>query len=205
MKTIDHYKIGKKIAENMSKQTTSFQRKLFLIGCVEPDINLFTYLKGSLHLKKFHGHNYENACKVIKGYVSELNAIDRWSNMYYYKMGKLIHYAADAFTFPHNSQFKESLKAHIEYEDRLHQLFEESIELKAFILERRDQKKWLLMQKFQELHQMYLDERETIKDDIRYICHICKYLSSELLPGIKVYEKERYALISSKYCWNYVN
>lgn len=37
----------------------------------------------------------------------------------YYTLGKLTHYLADAFTYPHNENYPESLIAHRQYEDDL--------------------------------------------------------------------------------------
>lgn len=40
-----------------------------------------------------------------------------------YLLGKLIHYIADAFTFPHNNVFKRNLVQHCKYENKLHQAY----------------------------------------------------------------------------------
>ena len=40
-----------------------------------------------------------------------------------YLLGKLIHYIADAFTFPHNNVFKGNLVQHCKYENKLHQAY----------------------------------------------------------------------------------
>ena len=43
--------------------------------------------------------------------------------LYYYRLGKLSHYIADAFTWPHNNTFSGTLRAHMAYEAQLVPVF----------------------------------------------------------------------------------
>ena len=91
-----------------------------LITFAVPCYNPFTYLHGSLKTEKFRGHNFDNArkcfvCLIHKIETEEMTEIKRC-----YLLGKLIHYVADAFTFPHNNVFKGNLVQHCKYENKLH-------------------------------------------------------------------------------------
>lgn len=94
-------------------------RKAFIIGCIQPDKNPATYFKGSLRCQWFRGHNWENAQRYIHKIANRLERKSRLNFIDYYKLGKLIHYTADAFTYAHNLHFQAGLKAHRKYEQTL--------------------------------------------------------------------------------------
>ena len=96
----------------------------FLIGSVQPDCNPLSYLKGSVHHKKFGGHTYENSRRYIQSHAQRLYNRARWNLWSYYTLGKLTHYVADAFTWPHNSHFPGSALDHHNYEAKLRVAFE---------------------------------------------------------------------------------
>lgn len=45
--------------------------------------------------------------------------------LFFFRLGVLIHYLTDAFTFAHNPTFGGDLSDHVEYEDRFHDYFVE--------------------------------------------------------------------------------
>ena len=90
-------------------------RRLFLFGCVEPDINPFTYMRGSVRHRFLQGHNAENARKHFQKLLERLSRSGVHSPWQWFALGTLIHYAADSFTFPHNSRFPGSLADHVAY------------------------------------------------------------------------------------------
>ena len=94
-------------------------KKAFSLGCVQPDKNPTTYLKGSLRSQWLRGHNWENAQRYIHKIANGLERKSRLNFIDYYKLGKLIHYTADAFTYAHNLHFQADLKAHRKYEQTL--------------------------------------------------------------------------------------
>ena len=88
----------------------------FLIGCIEPDRNPVTYLKGSIRHQWLRGHNYRNARRFMRRISVRLENKDSWNLYDYYTLGKLIHYTTDAFTYAHNDTFPTALTEHREYE-----------------------------------------------------------------------------------------
>lgn len=98
-------------------------RKAFLIGCIEPDRNPTTYLKGSLRGQWLRGHNYLNSKRFMERISLRLEQKKSLKLFDYYTLGKLIHYTADAFTFAHNEQFPENLTDHRKYEAQLQEHF----------------------------------------------------------------------------------
>ena len=96
----------KLLAATLLENVQGFQARrfelAFLFGSFQPDCNPLTYLKGSLRAYKFRGHNYSNSQRYIYSRISRLQRRERWTMWQYYTLGKLTHYLADAFTYPHN-------------------------------------------------------------------------------------------------------
>lgn len=95
----------------------------FLIGCIEPDRNPVTYLKGSLRFQWLRGHNYRNARSFMRQISRRLERKENLNLLDYYTLGKLIHYTADAFTYAHNDTFPTDLNEHRVYEAALQEHF----------------------------------------------------------------------------------
>lgn len=123
MRGKSHKSLGKYLAERYFPNTPKRYVRAFLIGCVEPDRNPATYLKGSLRREFLRGHNYENAMRYMARVAKRLEKKRVWRLFDYYTMGKLIHYTTDAFTYAHNTSFGTNLSDHREYEHALQEHF----------------------------------------------------------------------------------
>lgn len=111
-----HRMIASFLSCTFLQHADTVHKKLFYIGCVIPDRNPVTYLKGSFRHKIFHGHHWHNASEYIEKLSVILEKRDRFNSLDYYTLGKLIHYIADAFTYPHNAHYTGNLKEHKNYE-----------------------------------------------------------------------------------------
>lgn len=123
MRRKSHSCLGQYLIHHYMPHTRRFQQKAFLFGCIQPDRNPLTYLKGSVRYGWLRGHNFENArCFLhrISRRLERRQALGLWD---YYTLGKLIHYTADAFTFAHNRDFPHRLSGHREYEKELQEHF----------------------------------------------------------------------------------
>ncbi len=116
MKTETHLDLALKICKEQLNKVPFYKRVLFGLGCVLPDFDPFSYLKG-FRTNPFFGHNWENA----KGYIgrSAQNIGNKGVGL---RLGILVHYICDAFTFAHNEGFDGDLHRHTLYEKRLHDL-----------------------------------------------------------------------------------
>ena len=123
MRRKSHILLGKYIIEHYMENTGALHRKLFLFGCIQPDGNPFTYLKGSLRSRWFHGHHYHNAERFMQRISIRLEKRRRLNLFDSYTFGKLIHYTADAFTYAHNDAFSGNLFCHRDYEKKLQDYF----------------------------------------------------------------------------------
>lgn len=123
MRGKSHRCLGQYLAGHYLKDTPKICVTAFLIGCVEPDRNPVTYLKGSLRCQWLRGHNYRNARRFMRQISWRLEKKEKLNLYDYYTLGKLIHYTTDAFTYAHNDMFSTKLGEHREYEAALQEHF----------------------------------------------------------------------------------
>ncbi len=123
MRGKSHRCLGKYLVQHYMPQLPKAYEKAFLLGCIEPDRNPVTYLKGSIRCQWLRGHNYRNARRFMRSISWRLERKDNWNLYDYYTLGKLIHYITDAFTYAHNDTFTTNLGDHREYEVALQNHF----------------------------------------------------------------------------------
>ena len=123
MRGKSHRCLGRYLAKHYMTGASKASIAAFQIGCIEPDRNPITYLKGSLRFQWLRGHNYRNARRFMRRISWRLEHQDKLSLYDDSTLGKLIHYTTDAFTYAHNSHFPTQLNEHKEYEDALQEHF----------------------------------------------------------------------------------
>ncbi|MGE4277849.1 MAG: zinc dependent phospholipase C family protein [Lawsonibacter sp.] len=123
METKSHVLLAKYLLKQIPDFDSAIYQKVFILGCIEPDFNMFSYLKGSLKCQRFRGHNYNSSSNYTAHILEKLQGKRYWGLREYYRLGKLMHYLSDAFTYPHNDNFSGTLWEHRVYEARLHPCF----------------------------------------------------------------------------------
>ena len=152
----------------------------FLFGSFQPDCNPLTYLKGSLHGRKFQGHCYPNSRRYVDTCIRRLQGRKRWTMWQYYTLGKLTHYLADAFTYPHNDGFPHGALDHHRYETDLR------LYLAGYLPQRRLEQGEPcrdLPEELEALHRRYLAGGEAgVRQDVRYILEATSLLMAGCRP-----------------------
>ena len=123
-RTLTHYQFAKSLFPLLPPKNAL--RRAFLFGCIEPDINLFSHLDLTKREKKphFHGHNHPYLDQRITRLACKLHRQQTKSSpLYFFRLGVLLHYLADSFTFAHNMNFHGNFRAHNAYENALHDYF----------------------------------------------------------------------------------
>ena len=123
MRGKSHLRIAQYLLENYMPDIPKACQTAFRIGCIEPDRNPATYLKGSIRCQWLRGHNYQNARRFMRSIAARLERKEKLNLYDYYTLGKLIHYTTDAFTYAHNKYFPTNLKEHRRYEIDLQACF----------------------------------------------------------------------------------
>lgn len=187
MQTNDHAKLARYLIKNSNSYGLHRHKFAFFIGCIEPDCNLFTYVRGSIHYKKLRGHNAENVKKHISKCLKELQKSKFESSFSYFVLGTLIHYTADSFTFPHNVAFEGGLKQHIAYEKSLNMMFLQTLENPNTTIEK------MMYQNIQDYfdyhHQQYCIAKPSMQTDCHCILMVCANLLDQLLGHTYIFEK----------------
>ncbi len=119
MKSSSHKRIGQFLAAQHFYDLSPMYIRAFMLGCVQPDKNPTTYLKGSIRFQWLRGHNYENSCRYMIRLCRRMERKKTLTLADYYQLGKLMHYVADSFTYAHNREFGGNLRRHRLYEQRL--------------------------------------------------------------------------------------
>lgn len=179
MRGKSHRYLGQYLVRHYMNNVPQLYKKAFLIGCVEPDRNPATYLKGSIRCQWLRGHNYRNARRFMRSISCRLEKKEKLSFFDYYTLGKLIHYTTDAFTYAHNDTFPTNLSDHREYEVALQEHFlayiEEDPEVDPKVARS-------IMEAIYSYHQEYEDQESSIHIDSRFALAACCCVVAVLFP-----------------------
>lgn len=129
MRTLTHYRLAKHCLFLLPPDP--MLKNAFLIGCVEPDVNLFSHIDfyKAQKLPHFKGHNHPYLRKRIRRMANKLTTHHQsLTPLYAFRLGVLLHYLADAFTFAHNLEFSGDFAAHNAYENAFHRYFTKRIQ-----------------------------------------------------------------------------
>ena len=152
----------------------------FLFGSFQPDCNPLSYLKGSLRARTFHGHHFSNSRPYIYSRILRLQRRRRWTVWQYYTLGKLTHYLADAFTYPHNEHFPDSLLQHRQYEGALRLYLADYLPRHIFCANLCPPQ--MLLPTLDAMHRQYLTGSASLQRDAHYILTATELLVSGCLP-----------------------
>ena len=170
MRGKSHRCLGKYLAEHYMKDVPELYVSAFLTGCIEPDRNPATYLKGSLRCQWLRGHNYRNARRFMRRISLRLETKKKWNLYDYYTLGKLIHYTTDAFTYAHNDTFPTDLADHRQYEVALQNHFLQFMEQDPQVDVKVARS---VMDAISAYHRDYETHAASIRTDSRYALAAC--------------------------------
>ena len=179
MKNQDHKLLGRLLLRREEGLGLDRYQTLFLAGCVVPDYNPLTYLRGSLRVRMLRGHNAENVLPHLKACMERLQNARKQSAYWYFTLGTLIHYVADCFTYPHNSAFPGSLVTHREYELSLHREFVK--ELGEHELDGLSIKPGSPWDELMRRHRQYVRSAGDMDTDCYFIVKTCQDILASLL------------------------
>lgn len=113
MRKKSHILVARYLANHTHRFSLQEHRKALCLGSILPD------LRPSFLTKK---HSYDGTYQEIK---EKIRSIVGWCDcpmsdrVYYRRLGEVLHYIADYFTYPHNTVFEGNLKDHCSYEEDL--------------------------------------------------------------------------------------
>ena len=117
MRLINHLRVSLKIAKLLGPFMGLLPTAGFVFGNIQPDIAITTFVRNTEPGDRMRGHSYSTARKRIAALLESLAEEDVPDTVMAYRIGKISHYAADSFTFPHNPDlFHGTLREHMAYE-----------------------------------------------------------------------------------------
>ncbi|MBR6768971.1 MAG: zinc dependent phospholipase C family protein [Clostridia bacterium] len=181
MRTLTHYRFAKVLLPLLPPD--NLLQRAFLIGCVAPDVNLFSHIDIAKHKKlpHLHGHNHPHLDKRINRMAKKLASHHtKMTPLYAFRLGVLLHYLADAFTFAHNLDFSGDFEAHNAYENAFHRYFEKR-------LAHLPQNFWKKTTPFsyKKLRRRYLNEKPSFARDFCFILLAARGALNAFLPVIE--------------------
>lgn len=172
MRKKSHITLAKYIADNTPVDELQAHRKAFILGSILPDCK-----PSFVTTKHEFGGTFEMVQARIRMLTVDCDLEDRNARVYWRRLGEVIHYIADYFTFPHNETFEGSLKDHCDYEQELKLRLREHIrsgqaQIYAAHALKVDSISELINY-IKERHAEYLTKKRCVADDISYIISVC--------------------------------
>ncbi len=192
METKDHLILADAILSVSSDPILIKNRSAFTFGCVEPDYNPLTYLRGIVKHKNFYGHHASHLKPYILNSISSFKAKGIHSVADCFFLGTLTHYISDSFTYPHTEQFVGSINDHVDYEKKFHLAFSERIHKIT-----ADFKKIPSVSSWSNAQKLYLSLPPSVTKDLSYISSVCLSTVSELLSASLPLQSPRCSSASS--------
>ena len=183
MRKKSHIALARYLVRNSYSLDLFQHKKAFYFGSIQPDLN-----PGMISAP----HEFESSYTELKNMILELiegvhggqDSSSFWRNL-----GIVLHYIADYFTFPHNSNYGGSLKDHCLHERDMKHFLRYFIQTPeaAWILNRQKYKRGRaetpaeLFGYIEEAHRCYLRRSHSVEDDCRWIVELCSYSMESLL------------------------
>ena len=173
MRKKSHISLAKYLVEDMETLELEHHRKSFYLGSILPDC------KPSFLTKKHEfGGTFGEVTEALKALTVECNLSERNERVYWRRLGEVIHYMADYFTFPHNVTYDGNLKDHCIYEKELKNRLKEYIRSGEAEENQQEVKRFYtveaLIHFIEASHAEYLMLKRSVEEDIRYIVELCR-------------------------------
>lgn len=205
MRKKSHVSLAKHIVNISDIPGFDKHRKAFYVGSVLPDCKP-SFLTRRHEITETFNLVENGIQKLTRGYAD----IEDLSTMYFTKLGEVIHYIADYFTFPHNKEYSGNIRQHCIYEGKLKNKLQEYIRN----LSEKDLRKWKYNLRLEELEQFnsvadiceFLREEHrsyirrgnhSVEEDCKYIVGICSKVAMAILHVcmLSMEHKRVYAII----------
>lgn len=165
MDKIGHLVVTKSLTGNMHKT----HKAALLLGSILPDLFVYTYLEG---------HTWEATFDKIINHMEVLEEKGRGGCFSYLKLGWVLHYVEDYFTYPHNTIFEGTIPEHYAYEKKMTRWMRDgALEQMSMPLCKKLDSSSQLKNRIQELHDNYLSQKMCNENDTAYM----RQMVSEIL------------------------
>lgn len=189
MRKKSHISLARHIVNVSDLQHLDKHRMAFYVGSILPDC------KPSF-LTQRHEINgtFELVSTEIERLTQGYQDMKQLSTSYFTRLGEILHYIADYFTYPHNREYEGNMKEHCVYEGKLKH------ELRSYIrqISERNIEEWkksIQLEDFAQFHSVadicefirnehrqYIRRgRHCVEEDCKYIVGICTKIALAIL------------------------
>lgn len=185
MRKKSHISLARYIAQDMDFPTMNHHRKAFYLGSILPDC------KPSFLTQR---HEFGGTFDMVRERICNLSQdsdlmLDN-GRVYMRRLGEIIHYIADYFTFPHNKIYDGNLKDHCIYEKELKFRLREYVKSGEAFRVRIDTKKFETAEAvctfIKKAHENYLKIEHGVKEDCEYIVRVCHQVVQAILNLVSI-------------------
>ena len=205
MRKKSHISLAKHIVDISDLPNLSKHKKAFYVGSVLPDC------KPSFITKRHEiNETFDLVEKGIRKLTQEYSSPKELSTMYFEKLGEVVHYIADYFTFPHNKEYPGNMAEHCIYEGELKHklrayirgLDETRLEAWKKKLQLEDMERFHsvgdICEFLREEHRRYIRRgHHSVEEDCKYIVGICSKVAMAILHVcmLTMEHKKVYAIV----------
>ncbi len=172
MRKKSHIALAQFIANNSGIPELYQNKKSFYLGSILPDCR-----PSFLTEKHQFNATFDKVKESIRDLTENCAAEEQNQRSYWRRIGEVIHYIADYFTFPHNEVYKGSLKDHCVYEKELKVYLKKYLESPEAARKQRPFRTFYsveaLFEFIRQKHREYLKICHSVVEDCRYIIHLC--------------------------------
>ena len=175
-----HISLAQYIVKDMDVPVMVDHRKAFYLGSILPDC------KPSFLTQK---HENTRSSVIVRERIFDLSLdaelILNNARVFMRRLGEVIHYIADYFTYPHNQIYEGSLKDHCVYEKELKFRLREYVRSGEAFRNRIDVRKFetpeAVCSFIRGAHAEYLERKHGVKEDCEFIVRICHQVVQAVL------------------------
>lgn len=176
MRKKSHISLAGYLVRELEIAELADHKKSFYFGSILPDLS--PKMIKAPH--QFEG-TFDELCGLIREILTE-EVSGYWSErVLWRRIGVVLHYLADYFTFPHNTSFEGSLKDHCLYERDMKywmRVYVRTPEAKQIFRNQRKEARQIesaeeLFAYIAGMHGSYMEGEHSVEDDCRWIIRLC--------------------------------
>lgn len=114
------------VTNHIMMEQKGWEKACILLGCVLPDFWIPSLMKG---------HKRDKNWDKIKEQMEKLERKGSWNMRSCIKLGIILHYVEDYFTYAHSRAYEGGLYAHCMYEKKQYQEFKEHLSVEKQVIE----------------------------------------------------------------------
>ena len=173
MRKKSHISLTKGVVHGLSAEQRFGHRLSLYVGSILPDCTP-SFLTRRHCIEDTFDVCEKKMLGFLKHYKTKKKGVSILSSI---RMGVVLHYIADYFTFPHNDHYPGNVKDHCYYERdlkfgmRAFLQTEEAAQIKEHVAAYDSVEE--LTSYIRSIHNSYMKLAHTVEEDIRYIVHAC--------------------------------